>query len=224
MNQPSAALLALPAPCTQTELRNRHFAKRLCETVSVAEAYRDVFDPGESITPYHQIAGARLMKDETVLTIVKEVSLPALVEMGVERNHALKRLLETIDSDITDYASIDGKIMSLAEMRSLPFEKRRLVKKIKERFDPETGGLVNREIELEGKEGALRLLAQVQQWVQPGATVNVKNENIVNYITVANKVAEGRVKLAREEAAKSKSADQLTRPMTVEAKLIETDK
>jgi len=224
MTQPSAALLALPPPCTQTELRHRHFAKRLCETVSVAEAYRDVFDPGEDITPYHHISGSRLMKDEAVLTIVKEVSLPALVEMGVERNHALRRLLETIDSDITDYASIDGKIMSLAEMRNLPFEKRRLVKKIKERFDPETGELVNREIELEGKEGALRLLAQIKQWVQPGATVNVKNENIVNYITVANKVAEGRVKLAREAAAKSKSAEQLSRPMMVEAKLIETDK
>lgn len=199
--------LGLAAPRTQTQLRTWAFAKRICETVNVAEAYRDTFDPGEQISPRHHAAGAAMLKKEEVGLIVKAIAAPALVELGVDRNHAIKRLLEAADGDVTDYYDGDT-MMSPSQMRAqLTPEKRRLIKKIKERILPT--GEIQREIEMEGKHEALRLLAQIQQWVQPGSTTIVNNETIVTYLNIATKSAAELQKKARETAANSNSANQL---------------
>lgn len=220
MTETTPALPELPAPLTQRQLQHWAFAKRLCETANVAEAYRDVFDPGEDLTPYSHTAGARLLKDPEVGQIVKSIAAPALVELGVSRNHALRRLLETIDSDITDYFTLDtkdddgkvirGRVMTPSEMRQLPFEKRRLIKKFTEREYAD--GSIKREFELESKGDALKLLAQIEQWVQPGNTTIINNETIVTFINAARQKHQERSKAALEAAATSKTIAQLARP------------
>ncbi len=207
---PGTDLICLEPPRTQSQMRSWAFAKRVCETVDVARAYRDVYDPGEEIEHKHYIAGAKLLKDPKVAEIIQAISRPALVELGVDKAHALKRLLETIDGDLTDYARTDGSFMTLDEIRQLPIEKRRLVKKYKETYT-ETGGLKSREIELEPKHPALALLAQIQQWVKPGNTTIITNETIVTYIGVAQRRAQLAADAARKAAEESKSAKHLAR-------------
>lgn len=206
------AMLALPPPMTETEVRQWAFAKRVCETADVGEAYRDVFQPGEAMQPWFHQRGAAMLKHEDVRKIIAHIAGPALVELGVDKTHVIRRLLETIDSDITDYIGADGLLMNGDDMRDLPHAKRRLVKKLKERYSPLTGELVSREIELEPKHPAMQLLAGIQQWIKPGGDTIVNNETIVTFMTVANRQAQVRAKELRDKASTSNSSTQITRP------------
>jgi hypothetical protein len=155
-------------------LRKWAFAKRLLEVVDVGAAYRDVFHPGKDVTPGYVIAGNNLLKDENVGKVVKHLAEPALLAAGVEREFAIKRLVETVDSDLTDFATEGGSFMDLAQMRELPANKRRLVKKYQERVGKD-GEITSRTIELEPKQPAMELLARILNLVQP-ASVTINNE------------------------------------------------
>jgi hypothetical protein len=166
---------ALTEPRTQTDLRKWAFAKRLLEVVDVGAAYRDVFHPGKDVTPGYVIAGNNLLKDENVGKVVKHLAEPALLAAGVEREFAIKRLVETVDSDLTDFADDAGSFLDLAAMKAnLPPEKRRLVKKYRETIGPK-GDVTSRTIELEPKQPAMELLARILNLVQP-ASVTINNE------------------------------------------------
>lgn len=208
-------LPALPAPTTQTQVQHWAFAKRLCETVSVAEAYRDVYDPGEDVTQSHYLAGGRLLKDPQIGEIVRVIALPALVEIGVDKSHALTRLLQTIDADPTDYVGADGAYLAPADLRKLPLEKRRLIRRMHVGRSKD-GAIFTTDIELEPKHPALQLLAQIQQWVKPGTTTVINNETIVNHIAIASKAAERLVENQRKAAIECKSAQQMRRAAGVD--------
>lgn len=209
-----AEVLNLPAPTTQTTLRRWAFAKRLCETCNVATAYRDVFDPLEGEPTHdHYTRGNALLKDKDVAQIVRTIATPALVTLGVDKSFVLKRLIENIDVDVTDYIdNATGSFMNLDAMKEkLPLEKRRLVRKVIERFDKD-GNLTKRELELHDPHKAMELLARIQQWVQPGAlNVNITNETIVGFIQIAREEAEKKKATLIEASKDSAAAGQLSR-------------
>jgi hypothetical protein len=162
----------LREPRTETELRGMTFAEQVLLTVEVGTAYRNVFAPGEDVSAAHRAAGARLMKDSYVGMWIGHLATHALAAAGVQREHAIRRLLETIEADLTDYVYTDGdkkgEFMDLATIReTLPLAKRRLIRKVTPSGD----------IELEPKQPALELLARIEQLVQPNQ-VNVQN-NII---------------------------------------------
>jgi hypothetical protein len=75
-----------------------------------------------------------------VQTAVGELLKPAMTAMGLDKTFVLRRLIETIDSDVTDYVKVvptstartNADLMSPREMReALPLSKRRLIKKFK---------------------------------------------------------------------------------------------
>lgn len=213
-----AAALDLSEPQTQDELRQWAFAKRVLEVVDVAAAYRDVFAPGQDVEAYHYAAGNRLLKKVEVGKLIKQLAPPALVAAGVDRDFALRRLIQTVDGDVTDYATVEvdeegnerSGFMSLAQIKKLPLEKRRLIKRYVEVFDKD-GKVRRREIELEPKQPAIDLLARIQQWVQPNQLNVTNSETIINVITVAQKAAERRAAALRDAAGASRTAQQMTR-------------
>jgi hypothetical protein len=204
--------VVLREPRTETELRGMTFAEQVLLTVEVGTAYRNVFDPGQDVTPYHRAAGSRLLKDEYVGVWIKELATHALEAAGVDRGHAIRRLIETIDSDITDYVD-EGtdSFMSLKEMRDkLPLEKRRLIRKYTERVNKK-GRVVARIIELEPKQPAIDLLSRIQRWVSPDQVNIVKGDMIVNVISAAQNTALKRVEALRPVIEGSKTVKQISR-------------
>jgi hypothetical protein len=203
--------LDLAEPTTSSDLREWAYAKRLLEVVDVGEAYRDVFHPGKKVTPNYVYAGQRMLRQESVGKIIKYLAPPALMAAGVEREFALRRLIETIEADITDYADGAGSFMNLDQIRAkLPPEKRRLIRRYKEQFDKE-GNVTSRTIELEPKHQALELLARIQQLVQPNTLNVVNNETIVNVINVAQQNAAKRQREMLTVIDSSKTGAQLSR-------------
>jgi hypothetical protein len=217
MNEATAAIeekqpVVLREPRTETELRGQTFAEQVLLTVEIGTAYRNVFAPGQDVTPYHRSAGARLLKDEYVGLWIKELATHALESASVDRAHAIKRLLETIDSDITDFVH-EGRdeFMSLKEIRDkLPLEKRRLIRKYTERLNKD-GYVVSRTIELEPKQPAIDLLARIQRWVSPDQINVVKGDMIVNVISQAQNAAIRRVEALRPVIEGSKTVKMISR-------------
>jgi hypothetical protein len=219
----SEALPELEAPTTQTQLREWAFAKRVLETVDVGVAFRDVYDPGEAVEPRHHARGANLMTRPEVSKLIQRLAAPALIAAGVERAFALKRLIQTIDADLTDYVDdtieLDeegkplpnrGSFMTLAQIKErLPPEKRRLIRKYRETL--KDGAVVKREIELEPKSQALELLARIQQLVQPNTQNVMNSETIINVITVAQNRAVKRADALRATLVDSKTVGQMQR-------------
>ncbi len=190
----------LREPQNQNEVRQVSFAQQVLTTVDVGLAYRNVFCPGVEVEARHRIAGNKLMQDPYVGAWIGHLAGHALAAAGVEREHAMRRLLEAIDSDLTDYVFTEGankgKFMDLATIReTLPHEKRRLIRKV-----TPCGS-----IELEPKQPAIELLARIAQLVQPNS-VNVINNNIfpVTEITVTGvkprEVIEGQLVDERQTA------------------------
>lgn len=217
--------LQLEDPTTQTQLREWAFAKTVLETVDVGVAYRDVYDPGAELKAYHHARGANMLTKPEVGKLIQRLAPPALIAAGVERAFALRRLIQTIEADLTDFVDMspvldaDGKdtgkvrggFMTLDDIRkTLPPEKRRLIRKFRESFDKE-GNLVKREIELEPKHQALELLARIQQLVQPTTLTLMKSETIINVITAAQSKALKRADALRAELVSSKTAGQIQR-------------
>jgi hypothetical protein len=226
-----SALPELEAPETQTQLREWAFAKVVLETVDVGVAYRDVYDPGEPVTAYHHARGANLLSRPEVGKLIQRLAPPALVAAGVERGFALRRLIQTIEADITDFVDeavkLDdegkeieptGAFMSLAEIKkNLPPEKRRLIRKFRETYNAKTGVLVKREIELEPKSQALELLARIQQLVQPSNLNIMNSETIINVISVAHSKATKRADTIRATLEGSKTMGQMQRSSKAQA-------
>ena len=219
----------LEAPTTETQVREWAFAKRVLETVDVAVAYRDVYDPGSPIEPRHHAAGANRLTKPEVGKLIQRLAAPALVAAGVERAFALRRLLQTIDGDLTDYVDdtveLDkegkplpkrGSFMTLAQIKErLPPEKRRLIRKYRETL--KDGEVVKREIELEPKSQALELLARIQQMVQPTSLTMMNTETIINVITVAQSKGVKRAEALRGTLAASKTAGGMQRSAKAQA-------
>jgi hypothetical protein len=169
--------LDAPTPKTQTELRHWAFARQICETTDVAVAYRNTFRPGKDVNHNDYIAGTKLLGD--VAGIVRQIAEPALIELGVEKSLALRRLLETVESDITEFCKNDGSYLSMEEIKAMPHEKRRLIKKLETAERGKKGRVVTN-IVLESKEKALHLLGQIQGWIKPaGVTVNNNVQTVV---------------------------------------------
>jgi hypothetical protein len=146
-----------------------------------------------------------------VQKIVGDLIKPTLVHMGVDESWGLRRLIETIDSDITEFAGPKGGFMSLQEIQELPLEKRRLIKKYKETFD-QYGGLKSREVELEPKQPAMELFAKMRGWVRDEQQVLVDGDALLRLMDQAAAVAETRTAQVRAAAAQSRTAQQFSRP------------
>lgn len=215
----SDALPELEAPTTQTQLRDWAFAKRVLETVDVGVAWRDVYDPGVELSARHHANGANALTRPEVGKLIQRLAPPALVAAGVERAFALRRLIQTIEADLTDYIDPQTEsFMTLARMKEfLPPEKRRLVRKYRETLHPKTGAVIKREIELEPKSQALELLARVQQLVQPSSLNIMNSETIINVISVAHSKATKRADQIRATLADSKTAGQMQRSAKAQA-------
>jgi hypothetical protein len=222
VTEPAQALepVTLHEPRNQHELRQVDFVHHLLKTVEVARSYRDVFAPGTDVTSAHHVAGTRMMKDPYVGIWIKELAKHALEAAGVDRELAIRRLLQTIDSDITDFGrtvvgedgvEVDDGFMSLKEMREkLPLEKRRLIRKYTERLNAK-GAVIMRQIELEPKHQALELLARIQNWVSPDQVNVVHGDMIVNVISRAQSAALRRVAALRPAIEGSATATQISR-------------
>lgn len=181
--QPTAAALpALMQPTTMTEARRLAFARRFLQTVDPGEAFRDTFHPAEDLEPKHTVAGNKLIKEPDVAAVIREYARPAMVDAGVELQFVLSRLIGAIDSDITDFATDDGGFMDLAEMKQLPPEKRRLVRKYAVR-PGKFGDAVS--LELEPKLQSLELLSRILGLVQP-ASVTVNNNSVAMFQGMTN--------------------------------------
>lgn len=217
--------LALIPPKDQTTLQRWAFARRLCEVMDVAEAYRDTYEPWEEILPKHYQAGNGLLKREDVQEIVRTLVQPVLVELGVDKQYVLKKLLTTLEGDLTEYATIvvdsEGKehsrFMSLHELQKLPPDKRKLIKKFEEK---NTQFGLQRKIELRDPEAAMLLLARIQNMISDSNTTTViNNETIVMHMTLAAKGVDKRRADMVEKAQASNTAKQMDRPAVVTQKI-----
>jgi hypothetical protein len=216
-------------PTTQTEIRQVAFASAVLTIMNVAEAYRDVFDPGAPITPAHHISGSRMLKDRYVGSWIRSLATHSLEEAGVDRTLAVRRLLQTIESDITDYVRVekddDGHIiydgfMSLSQIReALPPEKRRLIKKYTERLNKD-GVVTSRTIEMESKQAAIELLARIQKWVAPGEVNVVQAGMIVNVISSAQATALRKMEALRPAIEGSNTVSGISRSAVAQQKLL----
>lgn len=221
MEQATAKIVRLPTNITQRNLRVKAFARRFAETMDSAEAYRDVYRPATNPQPGDKARGDRLLRLPEVQKLVGDMIKPTLVAMGVDQSFALRRLIETVDSDITDYhnpLAEKGKssFMSLAEMREqLPLEKRRLIKKYKETYD-QMGFIKSIDVELEPKQPALELLAKMRGWVQPDNNVIVDGDAMLALMDAARAAAADRADQLRASFATSRTASQINRPAGVQ--------
>jgi hypothetical protein len=216
----TAKVLDLAPRLTQRRLRVIAFARVFAETMDTAQAFRDVYRPAENPLPTDKTNGDRLIRTKAAQKAVADFLKPHLVALGVDQTFALRRLLETIDGDITDYVKVvpsqDGKdvadLMSLKDMReALPLAKRRLVRKYKVTYD-QFGQVKTREIELEPKQPALELLAKIKGWVTPGTQVNINGDDMLRMIEAARKAAPLRADEMRTIYAESRTIGQLNRP------------
>lgn len=206
------APLALERPRTQSDLRKVAFANRVLEVVSVAQAYRDTYRPGQDVTTYDYVKGSELLKDADVGPFVGKLAEKALAEAGIDRMHAMIRLKETIEADLTDYVHTAddpekkirrGDFMDLADVRDkLPHEKRRLIKKVSKEG----------RIELESKQHALELLARIQSMLpSPSVTVNNNTANVFQTMSKEDLVAEIARKMSNPDVARALEAKLLPR-------------
>lgn len=225
LTAPKPKVVRLPTNITQRRLRLKAFARKFAETMDSAEAYREIYRPATNPQPGDKTKGDRLLKLPEVQKLVGELIQPALVAMNVDHAFALRRLIETIDSDITDYAEMivpgveaeelmrkNSGFMSLLDMRELlPVEKRRLIKKYKVTYD-QLGMVKSREIELEPKQPALELLAKMRGWVQGDTNVVVDGDAMLALLEHARNSAITRTTEARASYMQSRTAGQINRP------------
>lgn len=216
---------------TQRRLRYMAFARKFCETMDTAQAYRDVFRPMTNPKDSDKIHGDKLLKIKFVQDRIGEIITPAVKALGVDQTFVIRRLLETIDGDITDYTKVvpgaagdAADLMSLKEMReALPLSKRRLVKKYKVIYD-QFGQVKSREIELEPKQPAMELLAKIRGWVSGDKTILINGEEMMRRIEQARAAAVDRSEAIRGEFKKTATYTQLQRPETVEKLRLEGPK
>lgn len=208
---------------TQRRLRLMAFARKFCETMDSAQSYRDVYRPLTNPMPGDKLHGDKLLKIKFVQDRIGEIITPAVKALGIDQSFVIRRLLETIDGDITDYVKVvpgvDGRdqadLMSLQEMRdALPLAKRRLVKKYKVIYD-QFGMVKSREIELEPKQPAMELLAKIRGWVNGDKTILINGEEMMRKIEEARAAAVDRAEAIRGEFRKSATFQQLQRPEKV---------
>lgn len=223
MDQALKKVVDLAPRITQRRLRFIAFARIFAETMDPAQAYRDVYRPATNPKDGDKQLGDKLLKIKYVQERIGEFLKPALLALGVDQTFALRRLLETIDGDLTDYVkqvpSVNERdvasLMSLKEMRdALPLSKRRLIKRYKETFD-QYGMLKSREIELESKQPALELLAKIKGWIGGGTELVVNGDTMMRMIDEARKLAVSRSEALRGEFTTSKTFQQLNRPDSV---------
>lgn len=224
MAEPASNVAEIKPRLTQRRLRMLAFARVFAETMDAGQAYRDVFRPAENPKDSDKINGARLLTTKLVQAQVAELIKPALIAMGVDRQFALRRLIETIDGDFTDFSrqvkSADGRdtadLMTPQEMReALPLAKRRLVKKYKVTYD-QYGGIKSREIELEAKQPALELLAKMQGWVKPDAHIHIDGDEMMRKIEEARQAAPAQAEVIRGQFKELNTFKQLSRPANLQ--------
>jgi hypothetical protein len=220
MPEPASNVTTIMPRLTQRRLRMLAFARRFAETMDAGEAYRDIYRPAENPKPTDKHHGERMLRVPMVQQFVAELVKPALVTLGVDKMHAIRRLIETIDGDVTDYVKVvpsrDGRdqaeLMSAAEIReALPLAKRRLIKKIKITHD-QYGGIKSREIELESKQAALELLAKLQGWIKTDAHIHIDGDDMLRRIDEARAAAPDKAAVIIGEFQKTATFTQLSRP------------
>lgn len=223
MSQAQSKVFDITPRITQRKLRMLAFARMFVECMDSGRAFRDVYRPATRAEPKDKTRGDRLLKIPEVQKLIGEMLKPAMIAMNVDNAFALRRLLETIDSDLTDYVNelpdkdgnIDPRLMSLTEMKeALPLAKRRLVRKYKETFN-EFGGIKTREIELEPKQPAMELLAKMRGWVSDGPTI-IDGDAMIRLFEAARSAAQDRSADMRSSIANSRTAKQISRPAMVQ--------
>lgn len=224
MSEPASNVTEIKPRLTQRRLRALAFARAFAETMDAGQAYRDIYRPAENPKPNDKLNGDRLLRTPFVQKAVGDLIKPALVALGIDKSFALRRLIETIDGDITDYVkhvpSADGRdnadLMSPTEMReALPLAKRRLVKKFKVTYD-QYGSIKSREIELEGKQGALELLAKMQGWVKPDSHIHIDGDEMMRKIDEARAAAPIAAEVIRGTFKDLKTYQGLQRPASLQ--------
>lgn len=223
MRDQGTNVVSITPKITQRRLRMIAFARKFAETMDAGMAYRDIFRPATNPEPDDRMRGERMLRIKFVQKRVGEYLEPALVALGVDQQFAVRRLIETVDGDLTDFCKIvkskDEKdiaaLMNLEEMReALPLGKRRLVKKYKETFD-QFGNLKTREIELESKQAALELLAKIRGWVSGDRLTVIDGEEMLRKIEAARHASLNKADAIRGEFRESQTFRQLQRPETV---------
>lgn len=217
MGKPASNVTEIKPRITQRRLRMIAFARVFAETMDSGQAFRDVYRPAENPHPTDRQRGESMLRLPFVQKHVGEVLRPTLVALGVDQTFAIRRLIETIDGDLTDYmrqvpGTDTADIMTLTEMReALPLAKRRLVKKYKVTYD-QYGGIKSREIELEPKQGALELLAKIKGWIKADAHIHIDGDEMLRKIDEARHSAVGAAEVIRGEFTTSRTFAQLNRP------------
>jgi hypothetical protein len=217
--QKKPPVIRLAPVISQRRLRALAFARIFAENMDSGQAYREVYRPGENPLPTDKIKGDRLLHVPYVQEQVGDCLKPAMVALGVDQTFGLRRLIETIDSDITDYVRVtkpsgandSAELMTLAEMKeALPLAKRRLIRKYKITYD-QYGGVKSREIELEPKQPAMELLAKIRGWVREGANV-ISADEMMRMIEEARNQAIEASTAIRGEFKDTRTFAQLQRP------------
>lgn len=205
---------------TQRRLRMMAFARIFAETMDSGQAYRDVYRPATNPKDTDKLHGDKLLRTDFVQKHVGILLKPALVALGVDQAFALRRLIETIDGDITDYVKpVVGdddvgttQLMTLEDIRdTLPLGKRRLIRKYEEKYDKD-GNLRSRGIELEPKQPALELLARIRGWIKSDTNLIVNGDLMLQMIDQARAAGIDKSAALRGEFVASKTYSQLSRP------------
>jgi hypothetical protein len=200
------------------------FARLFAETMDAGQSYRDIYRPAENPRPTDKQHGDKLLRTKFVQQAVGDLLKPALIALGVDKTFALRRLIETVDGDITDYVKVvpstngqdNADLMSPSEIReALPLAKRRLIKKFKVSYD-QYGGIKSREIELEAKQPALELLAKMQGWIKTDAHIHIDGDEMMRKIDEARAAAPLQAEVIRGTFKDLKTFQQLQRPATLQ--------